>query len=362
MKPFIISKRTPPPPHRGRSNRQLTIPALLFAAAASGALLLGACDSPTGENPNTNGGKVTPTSYTTTVTGRVTDKSTAAGVPDAEVSASTAPGTVVKTRSDGSFTFQVKEHTGTFTLTVKKAGYTPVTTERIDTTENTRTVPVIQLTKITPTGGGTPEPTATYTTTVTGKVITPAKAADPAKGRTISTAQVWFCIDPTNCTDPAKTDVGADGSYTLEVAGHTGSFTITADYTAADGKYTTSTAQTVNTTGVAVDQDIALKYGYTTTVTVQVALYPSGIGSGGITSSGVTVVITAEDGHEVDRGTTSGASSPSAVITVDHPGRMVITASRDGYTSDGSSGTTAVNTTAGTVARNLYLVASSSSL
>ena len=258
-----------PPPHRGTSNRQLTIPALLFAAAASGALLLGACDSPTGENPNTNGGKVTPTSYTTTVTGRVTDKSTAAGVPDAEVSASTAPGTVVKTRSDGSFTFQVKEHTGTFTLTVKKAGYTPVTTERIDTTENTRTVPVIQLTKITPTGGGTPEPatSATYTTTVTGKVIT-------------------------------------------------------ADYTAADGKYTTSTAQTVNTTGAAIDnQDIALKYGYTTTVSGTVVTIPPG---GGTTTPvvGATVVIEVE-GIEAGRDTTEGVNGEYNITTVDHPGVMI---------------------------------------
>ena len=167
-----------------------------------------------------------------------------------------------------------------------------------------------------------------------GKIVTPARAADPAKGNIITAARVWFCIDPTNCTDPAKKDVGADGSYTLQVAGHTGSFTITAEYTATDGNYKTSTAKTVSTTGAAIDnQDIALNYGYTTTVTVQVALHPSGFGSGGTISSGVTVVITAEDGHEVGRGTTSGATSPSAVITVDHPGRMRATASHPGYRS-----------------------------
>ena len=318
--------------------------------------MLGACDSPTGENTPANGGKVTPATYTTTVTGRVTDKSTAAGVPDAEVSASTAPGTVVKTRSDGSFTLQVKEHTGTFTLTVKKAGYTPVTTERIDTTENTHTVPAIQLTKITPTDGGTREPTATYTTTVRGRIVTPARAADPAKGGPIPTAEVWSSIDPAN-----KVPAAADGSYTLEVANHTGRFTITADYTAADGKYTASAAKTVTTTGAAVDnQDIALKYGYTTTVTVQVSLQSSS--GAGIISSGVTVIITAEDGHEVGRDITSGAVGPSAVITVHHPGRMVITASRDGYTSDGGSGIKYTNTTAGTVSYTLYLVTSPSSL
>ena len=206
--------------------------------------------------------------------GRVTDKSTAAGVPDAEVSASTAPGTVVKTRSDGRFTLQVKEHTGTFTLTVKKAGYTPVTTERIDTAENTHTVPAIRLTKITPTGGGTREPTATYTTTVRGKIVTPARAADPAKGSIITTARVWSSIDPANKVPVDSTD----GSCNLEVANHTGSFTITADYTAAGNRnYKTSAPRTVTTTGAAIEnQDIALKYGYTTTVSGTVVTLPGG--------------------------------------------------------------------------------------
>ena len=185
--------------------------------------------------------------------------------------------------------------------------------------KSNQTVPVIQLTKV-------------YTTTVRGKVVTPARAADPAKGNNITTARVWSSVDPANKVPVDSTD----GSYTLEVANHTGSFTITADYTAADGKYTTSTAQTVNTTGAAVDnQDIALNYGYTTEVTVQVGLFPSGLGStaGAMIASGATVVITAEDGHEVGRGTTSGASSPSAVITVNHPGRMRVTASYPGYRS-----------------------------
>ena len=71
--------------------------------------------------------------------------------------------------------------------------------------------------------------------------------------------------------------------------------------------------------------------------------------SGGPVSSGVTVVITAESGHEVGRGITNGAAAPpSAVIEVDHPGRMIITASRDGYTGNGGSETTSITTTAST--------------
>ena len=159
-------------------------------------------------------------------------------------------------------------------------------------------------------------------------MVTPARAADPAKGSIITTARVWSSIDPGK-----KVDVGADGSYSLEVAGHTGSFTITAEYTATDGNYKTSDPKPVSTTGAAIDnQDIALNYGYTTTVTVQVSLQ-SASGAGAL-SSGVTVVITAEDGHEVGRGITSGDPSPSAVIEVDHPGRMRVTASRDGYQSE----------------------------
>ena len=149
---------------------------------------------------------------------------------------------------------------------------------------------------------------------------------------------MWSSIDPAK-----KVEVGADGSYSLQVAGHSGSFTITAEYTATDGNYKTSTAKTVGTTGTAIDgQDIPLNYGHTTTVTVGVVLQTAG--GGGAVSNGVTVVITAENGHEVGRGITSGAAK-RAVITVDHPGRMIITASRTGYTSDSSPRVTTANTT-----------------
>ena len=161
---------------------------------------------------------------------------------------------------------------------------------------------------------------------------------------------MWASTDPTK-----KVAVGTDGSYSLPVANHTGSFTITAEYTAADGKYKTSTPKTVTTKGPAIEnQDIDLEYGYTTTVTVLVGLHMT-LTSGGPVSSDVTVVITAEDGHEVGRGITSGAATPpSAVIEVDHPGRMIITASREGYTGNGGSETTSVTTTASST-RNINL-------
>ena len=141
---------------------------------------------------------------------------------------------------------------------------------------------------------------------------------------------MWSSIDPANKV-PVNT---TDGSYSLQVANHTGSFTITAEYTAADGKYKTSTAKTVTTKGASIEnQDIALEYGYTTEVIAKASLNMNTT-SGGRISSGVTIVITAEDGHEVGRGITSGAVGPSAVIPVDHPGRILITASRDGYRGD----------------------------
>ena len=223
-------------------------------------------------------------------------------MPDAEVSASTAPEKVVKTRSDGRFTLQVKEHTGTFTLTVKKTGYAPVTIS-IDTKKTNQTVPVIQLTKV-------------YTTTVRGKVVTPAKAADSRKGSIITTARVWSSVNP---ADKVPVD-STDGSYTLQVADHTGSFTITAEYTAAGNRnYKTGDPKTVTTRGAAIDnQDIALEYGYTTTVRGTVVT----LAGGGTTAPvvGATVVIEVE-GIEAGRDTAK-AGNGEYRITVDHPGVM----------------------------------------
>ena len=165
-----------------------------------------------------------------------------------------------------------------------------------------------------PGGGGTPPP-ETYTTTVSGKVITPARAADPAKGSTITTARVWASTDPTK-----KIAVGADGSYSLQVAGHSGNFTITAEYTAAgDKNYKTGDPRTVTTKGAAIEnQDIALEYGYTTTVRGTVVT----LAGGGTTAPvvGATVVIEVE-GIEAGRDT-ARAGNGEYRITVDHPGVM----------------------------------------
>ena len=79
---------------------------------------------------------------------------------------------------------------------------------------------------------------------------------------------------------------------------------------------------------------------------MQVALYPTGAAP--IIANGVAVVITAntptEQGHVVGRGTTSGTAK-NAVITVDHPGMIRVTASNTGYRTASSDRTlTADNT------------------
>ena len=194
------------------------------------------------------------------------------------------------------------------TLTVKKRGF-------VDTTIGPIAVPAL----------GNPGPqvkTIAYalTTTVSGKVVTPARAADPAKGSHISTAQVWASTDPDNKV-PVNT---ADGSYTLSGVKHSGTFTITAEYTATgNSNYTTSDPQNVSTTASTYTQDIALKYGYTTTVSGQV------IGSSGGTSSRVNgaAVIMEVEGVEAGRDTTRNIgggvlNDGRYSITAAHPGRL----------------------------------------
>ena len=181
-------------------------------------------------------------------------------------------------------------------------------------------------------GNGTDDPSTNnipkYTTTITGKVITPAKAADPTKGSVITTARVWASIDSTK-----KVDVGTDGSYTLEVAGHSGSFTITAEYTQTGNKnYKASNPQPVTTTAEAHTQDIALNYGYTITLSGRVFDNPPGA-STPIRKNGATVIITVENrGLEVARTTSStiGGNVGSYRVRFDHPGIFRIEASFDG--------------------------------
>ena len=157
-----------------------------------------------------------------------------------------------------------------------------------------------------PGGGGNPgsDLAKTYTTTITGKVVTPARAADSTKGAVITTAQVWASTDPTK-----KVSVDAtNGSYSLEVVKHSGTFTITADYTAGDGTYKAGAPQTVTTTAAAHTQDIALRYGYTITISGVIADDQRSTG-GSITARNGATVTAAAEGRVVASVTSSGTGN-----------------------------------------------------
>ena len=174
-----------------------------------------------------------------------------------------------------------------------------------------------------PGGGGTPPPTPTYTTTVKGTVVTPARAADPTKGSVITTAQVWASTDPTKKVSVDTTD----GSYSLEVAGHSGTFTITADYTAGDGDYKAGTPQSVTTTAAAHTQNVALSYGHTITISGGIADDQRSTGGTVTAGSGATVTAAAE-GRVVKSATANATGNYR--ITFDHPGTFQLRASLDG--------------------------------
>ena len=170
----------------------------------------------------------------------------------------------------------------------------------------------------------------TYTTTVSGRIVTPGFAADPSKGRSISKAEVW--------ADPArKAAAKADGSYSLEVT-HSGTFTITADYTGTDGNYKASAPKTINTSAQNIDdQNIALKYGYTTAVSGSVLVYPGNVaknlrdGITGTRTNGVTVIVEVE-GVEAARGMTKniggwGKDGEYHINDIAHNGTLTIKAS-----------------------------------
>ena len=180
-----------------------------------------------------------------------------------------------------------------------------------------------------PGGGGTP-PAATYTTTVKGTVVTPARAADPTKGGVITTAQVWASTDPTKKVSVDTTD----GSYSLEVVKHSGTFTITADYTAGDGDYKTGALQSVTTTAAAHTQNIALSYGHTITVSGRIADDQRSTG-GSITARNGATVTAAAEGRVVKSVTSSGTDTSGTAtgnyrITFDHPGTFQLRASFGG--------------------------------
>ena len=162
--------------------------------------------------------------------------------------------------------------------------------------------------------------TPKYTTTVSGKVITPARAADPTKGGVITTAQVWASTDLTKKVSVDTTD----GSYSLEVAGHSGTFTITADYTAGDGNYKAGAPQSVSTTAAAHTQNIALKYGYTITISGRIADDQRSTGGSLAFGSGATLTAAVE-GRVVESVTADNMGDYR--ISFDHPGTFQLRAS-----------------------------------
>ena len=151
----------------------------------------------------------------------------------------------------------------------------------------------------------------TYTTTVSGKITTPA-------GNPITTAKVW-----TKSSNKVSVD-STNGSYSLKVT-HSGSFTLTAED--PNGNYKTSAPKTVKTTKPKEEkQDIALKYGYTTTLTGQV--FRLGAGSAAPPLNGVNITIKVE-GREAARDTSDNSGNYS--LTFAHPGSSDLRGRLAGY-------------------------------
>ena len=205
---FKQSDVPPPPPPRNREYPGHLKALSCLAAASAALLLLTACDQPVPPNQNNPTGKNGNTAYTTELSGTVKD-SAGANIADAEVSASTAPGTAVKTKADGTFILQVS-HPGTFSITVKKASYLPVTTPIIRTTSARHSAGVITLTSG---KGGTAA--VTYTTAVSGTV------KDKELNIPLKNAEVFASTAPGTTVKTRP-----DGSFTLQVT-HSGSFTLT---------------------------------------------------------------------------------------------------------------------------------------
>ena len=193
----------------------------------------------------------------------------------------------------------------------------------------------------------------TYTTTVSGKIITPGRAADPSKGSAIGTAKVW-------ANPKEKANVKADGNYSLKVT-HSGTFRITADYTGTDGNYKASAPKTINTSAQNIDdQDIALKYGHTTVANGSVLVYPGGVadsvlaGITGTRTNGVTVIVEVE-GVEVARGITKnigGSDGEYHINDISHNGTLTIKGSLTGMRTDSI---TLLDVKNKTVRRNILL-------
>ena len=156
----------------------------------------------------------------------------------------------------------------------------------------------------------------TYTTTVRGQIVSPARFQNASKGSTIADAEIWASTDTKK---KVKTD--KDGNYTLEVARHSGTFTITANYTNPDGNYKQSAPQTVKTTDQIHTLNIPLQYAYTTTIS---GVVNDARVSGSPPKSGATVIIKVEN---IEVGRDISDSTGNYSIKVSHPGRLFLKAS-----------------------------------
>ena len=170
----------------------------------------------------------------------------------------------------------------------------------------------------------------TYTTTVSGKITTPAgntvgqynttaRAYEPSGDK----AQVWAFTDPAT-----KKPVNKDGSYTLKVVGHSGTFQINVSYPAEHDYQAPANPQKVKTTEATKTQNIALKYGYTSKfygITGETTALNTLANKGGVT---VTVFV---ESREVEPSVVSSINSADLgsfrIINIDHPGKVSVKAS-----------------------------------
>ena len=186
----------PPPPPCGKGSLTLRKHLLRLIFAAAVLFTLTACEPP--------GPPVTPSadkSFTTTVSGTVTEKGGSTALKDVTVCA-LAGKTVVKTGADGKYKLVVT-HKGSFTLSISAAGYVgqslPIKTKERTLTRN------IALEK------------AVESTTVRGTVTAPDST--PLGGVRISVK---------DRPDVSPVTTGANGNYRNLVVPHSGSFTLTA--------------------------------------------------------------------------------------------------------------------------------------
>ena len=213
--------------------------------------------------------------------------------------ASTDTANKVTAGAKGNYSLTVK-HSGTFQIIAESEdGKYAINPKIIKTTKKTESLKI----------------TLQYVTTVSGKIITPAKAKDSSKGSFITTAEVR--------ANGAKAKTNSEGSYELKVK-HSGTFTITANYTNPDGNYKQGAPQTVKTTSPNHGPlNIPLNYGYTTTMIGKVAVEFN-------FKDGATVTIEVE-GVKIGSTTTKGGGKYR--ITFSHPGTFKATASFPGYIS-----------------------------